>query len=208
MPAPVTLIVLVAAGSGSNPTTRTMAATTRDALGSSARVVVRETRSEPSDVEALAVERSDHADAIVELSWGDPQGRQAKLRMHVARSGRWIDRSIGFRPSDADSERGRTIGFAIASILPETPTEGSEPSVSSTSAPPSGVSPASRSAPAATAANPATTPATATPATASPATAAETPTSASTDGSAAASTTAAAAGVQTSENANTTVEPE
>jgi hypothetical protein len=182
-----------------------MAAATRDALGPSARVVVRETKSEPTDVEALAVEQSDRADAIVELSWGDPQRRQAKLRMHVARSGRWIDRSIGFRPSDADSERGRTIGFAIASILPEAPTEGPERSISSTSAPPAGVSPASRSAPGTSTATPATTPATGT---ATPATGVEAPASAATDGSSPASTTAPTATVQTTENVHATVEPE
>jgi len=197
--APVTLIVLVAAGTGSSPTTRTMAATTRDALGPSARVVVRETNGEPSDAEALAVEQSDRADAIVELSWGDPQRRQAKLRTHVARSGRWIDRSIGFRPSDADAERGRTIGFAVASILPEAPTEGSEPSVSSTPAPPPvAVSPASRPALGAAPGTPAT-------AIATPAAIAETPASVTRDGPSTASASAVVAAAQTSENANTTV---
>jgi hypothetical protein len=147
MSAPVTLIVLVAAGSGSDPTTHTMAATTRDALGPSAHVVVRETRSEPIDAEALAVEQSDRASAVVELSWGDSRHKQANLRMHVARTGRWIDRSIAFRPSDADSERWRTIGFAIASILPEAPTEGAQSSPSITSAPPTGTPPAPRPAP-------------------------------------------------------------
>jgi hypothetical protein len=154
MSAPITLILLVAAGSGSDPTTHTMVATTRDALGPSARVAVRETRSEPSDAEALAVEQSDRANAVVEVAWGDSRHRQAKLRMHVARNDRWIDRLIAFRPSDVDSERGRTIGFAIASILPEAPIEGSESNASTASAPPAGASPGSTSTPEAEAETP------------------------------------------------------
>ncbi len=143
-----------------------MAATTRDALGPSARVVVRETRSEPSDVEALA-------------------------------------------------ERGRTIGFAIASILPEAPTEGSEPSTSNTTAPPAVGTPASRSAPEAGAATPATgggaaqatggaAQATGGP---TPAPVAATPGSATADGPSPASKTTSSAVGQTTENVGTAVEP-
>jgi len=115
----LTLIVLVAAGEAADPAARAMAAATRDAMGNEARVVIREAASEPSDAEAIAAEASDEADVVVELRWGDARHRLAAIRMHIAPTGRWIDRQIEFRASDAEAERGRTLGFAVASIVPE-----------------------------------------------------------------------------------------
>jgi hypothetical protein len=117
---PVTLFILVAAGERAD-LTRAMAAATRDALGTNAVVVVREVPGEPSDSEALATESSDSANAVVELSWTDAHHQQASVRMHIAQDRRWVERSIGFLRQDADAERGRTLGFAIASILPQAP---------------------------------------------------------------------------------------
>ncbi len=115
---PVTLILLVAAGEGSNPTTVAMAHATGDAL-SGAPVEVRETPAEPTDADALAVERESHADAVIELIWNDADRRRVTLRVHLPTSHRWVERSIGFMPSDPASERGRTLGFAAASVLPD-----------------------------------------------------------------------------------------
>lgn len=132
---PVTLIVLVAAGDAGDATTRAMAKATREALGASAHVVVREAAGDPSDGEAIAAERVDAPDAVAELSWTDSHHRQASVRVHVARSARWFDRTIRFSPTDADTERGRTLGFAIASILPEGGVGGGEASASPATAP-------------------------------------------------------------------------
>jgi hypothetical protein len=43
----------------------------------------------------------------------------AMLRVHLAGRRRWMDRTIGFGVADADAERGRTIGLALASMLPD-----------------------------------------------------------------------------------------
>jgi hypothetical protein len=115
---PVSLIVLVAAGMAGDPTTLAMLRAARDALGD-APVEVREAHATPSDDDALAVEQQGHADAVVELAWIGAGRQHAKLRLHIARTGRWVERTIGFRPADAPAERGRTLGFAVASILPE-----------------------------------------------------------------------------------------
>jgi hypothetical protein len=117
---PVTLFILVAAGERPD-LTRAMVGATRDALGANAVVVVREATGEPNDPEALAIERSESADAVAELSWTDARHQQASVKMHTARDQRWVERSIGFLRLDADAERGRTLGFTIASILPQAP---------------------------------------------------------------------------------------
>jgi hypothetical protein len=123
----LTLVVLVAAGGSADPATAAMARATHDALGAQTSVVVRESAANgPSDEEVIAAEKTAGADAVVAVRWTDAQHAHAELRVHVARSGRWLDRAIGFESSDADAERGRTIGFAIASMLPE-PSTASEP---------------------------------------------------------------------------------
>ncbi|MDP9001996.1 MAG: hypothetical protein M3O46_18025 [Myxococcota bacterium] len=116
---PLTILLFVASGEGSDATTRAMARATREALGSRASVEVRETPAELSDDEAVIAEQLAHADVVVDLTWSDPGHRNATVRVHLARSGRWIGRSVGFMPSDASTERGRTIGFAVVSMLPE-----------------------------------------------------------------------------------------
>ena len=123
---PVTLFILVAAGERAD-LTRALVGATRDALGSNAVVVVREVSGEPSDPEALATERTENADAVAELSWTDARHQQAFVRMHIAQDQRWVERSIGFLRLDADAERGRTLGFAIASIVPPVSPEATAP---------------------------------------------------------------------------------
>jgi hypothetical protein len=109
----LTILLFVATGEASDGATRAMARATREALGSEVTVEVRETASELTDDEALITEQLTHADVVVALTWRDQGHRSATLRVHVARSGRWLSRSIGFMPSDASTERGRTIGFAV-----------------------------------------------------------------------------------------------
>jgi hypothetical protein len=119
----LTILLFVAAGEGSDATTRAMVRATREALGPTARVEVRETPNELTEDEALIAEQLAGASAVVDLTWADPAHRSAMLRVHVARSGRWIGRSIGFMASDASTERGRTIGFTVVSMLPEAAAE-------------------------------------------------------------------------------------
>ena len=119
----LTILLFVAAGEGSDPTTRAMARATREALGPGAKVEVRETAGELKEDEALIAEQVARADAVVDLTWTDSTHRSATLRVHIAKNGRWLGRSIGFMPSDASTERGRTIGFTVVSMLPEVAAE-------------------------------------------------------------------------------------
>jgi hypothetical protein len=137
---PVTLFILVAAGERAE-LTRAMANATQDALGPSGHVFVREVAGEPSDAQALATQSAENAGVVVELSWTDARHQQASLRLHFANDRRWVDRTIGFARSDADAERGRTLGFAIASILPQVPSPPAE-EAPPTGSVPSGAAPA------------------------------------------------------------------
>jgi hypothetical protein len=122
---PLSVVILVAAGGAADPATLAIERAASEALGRTARIVVRESMGTPTDGEALAVGSEEGERAAVEVIWADGAHRLAMLRVHLAGSGRWIDRAIGFGAGDADSERGRTIGFAVASMLPE-PEAGAE----------------------------------------------------------------------------------
>ncbi len=115
----LTLVILVASGQAHDPGTEAVARATREALGPDTRVEVRETTGTPTDNDAIQVETSAHADAVAEVRWNDARRDQAVLHVLVARTSRWVYRTIGFDASDAPAERGRTLGFAVASMLPE-----------------------------------------------------------------------------------------
>jgi hypothetical protein len=125
---PLTVVILVAAGRAADPATLAIERAASQALGHAARVVVREAMGTPTDGEALALEAETSEAAVAEVTWGDPGHRAATVRVHLAGQPRWFDRTIGFGPADVDGERGRTIGFALVSMLPETrPDDGQTP---------------------------------------------------------------------------------
>ncbi len=114
---PVTLVILLAAGEAASPTASAMAQGARDAFAGTV-AEVRETPGVPTDADAIAAESPSRPDAVAELIWRDPDHRSATLRVHLRQSHRWIERSFAFAASDPAAERGRTLGFAVASILP------------------------------------------------------------------------------------------
>ena len=119
----LTLVVLIASGAGgggaSDPSAGAMVRAARHALGAPTRVIVRDLPPSLDDAGAVAIGHALGADVVVELAWGDAARRRATVRVHADAAPRWIDRDIGFDAGDADRERGRTLGFAVASMLPE-----------------------------------------------------------------------------------------
>jgi hypothetical protein len=72
-----------------------------------------------SDRVALRAEERMRAAAVVQLAWVDEARSRAHLRLHVAETDAWIERTLAFSPADTEPERGRTLGFAVTSMLPE-----------------------------------------------------------------------------------------
>ncbi len=118
--AALTLLVLIASGDANGPVVTSLARAMREALGPEAEVTIREVPHVPSDDDAIALGHELHANAVIELIWKDTEHRRATLHFHAEpASSRWTDREVGFDAKDADAERGRMIGFALASMLPE-----------------------------------------------------------------------------------------
>jgi hypothetical protein len=114
----VILVIIVASGGGQSPAARGLIAASSETLGAGVSVQIHEA-AVPSDDEAARIEAATAPRAVAELLWLDDAQTRAHLRLHVARTDRWIDRVIAFASADNPSERGRTLGFALASMLPE-----------------------------------------------------------------------------------------
>jgi hypothetical protein len=71
-------------------------------------------RTLPSD--EMAVEQAQNAAGLVEMSWDDAH-RRVSLHCYVQANERWVDRTIAFDATDRESERGRLVGFTVASMF-------------------------------------------------------------------------------------------
>jgi hypothetical protein len=118
MSAAVILAIIVASGESQSPATRALVAACSDALGAGVSVELHEAAT-PSDREAAKLEAATGPRAVAEVLWSGAGHVSARVRLHVARTDRWIDRTIDFEAADSLSERGRALGFALASMLPE-----------------------------------------------------------------------------------------
>jgi hypothetical protein len=107
------------AGIEGDPFTPAVARATKEALGPDTHLVSKELEAAPSDEAATELGTEVHADAVVEVEWSLPDHLHSIIRMQRAGAARWFDREVGFRSIDEPTERGRTVGFAIASMMPE-----------------------------------------------------------------------------------------
>jgi hypothetical protein len=114
----VVLAIVIATQNVDDQATDSMRATAVEALGSEDAVVVREV-DETGDDETLRIERLVHAQTAALILWLDGTHTRARVRVHVADGNRWTERTIEFAIVDTPTERGRALGFAVTSMLPE-----------------------------------------------------------------------------------------
>jgi hypothetical protein len=130
------LLVLVVASGDRDPMPDAIERAARQSLGEGAGVVVRRVDELPTEARAAALGAEANASSVAEVAWGDAERRHARLHVRARSDGPWIDREIGFAESDAPGEQGRTIGFALASMLPEAdPTRAALPPAAPPAAP-------------------------------------------------------------------------
>ena len=111
------MIVLVTADP-SGAEGRAIETAAADTLGADATVVVRHVERAPEDRDALALAASLRADVVAEVVWLEPEHLHATVHVLFAGDLHWVERELGFSALDAETEKGRTIGFALASMLP------------------------------------------------------------------------------------------
>jgi hypothetical protein len=124
-PALTILLITISGGSPDeggvvdDPYAPAIARATREALGANTQIISKRLDTLPSDAEVVALGADAHADAVVEITWSLPDHLRTTIRMERASTGQWLDREVGFRTNDDPVERSRTVGFTIASMLPE-----------------------------------------------------------------------------------------
>lgn len=118
------VVVLIVSTTPSDPAADALELAAHELLGNSATIRVELTPRDLSNTETL--QRAGKADGVVELVWTDDAS--ALLHCYVAQDDRWVDRTITFSASDPAVERGRLLGFAIASMFPWLATPQSAPS--------------------------------------------------------------------------------
>ncbi len=121
MGAALIIMILVGAGESADVSTRAV----RSALEAAARrpvtVSVRETTKVPDEAEAAWLAADAKVDVVVEVGWVAPAHDHAVVHLH-GRDGRMLRASeLDFSVSEPRIERGRAIGFAVATMLADEP---------------------------------------------------------------------------------------
>src|SRR5690242_2576153 len=111
------VVIFVAAGETNNPATESATSAARELLGAEHEVQVREIDALHDDDRTLSIASALHASAVVELVWELPDHRGVHIRFHVEPRPGYRDRFLAFSEGDDLSERGRTVGYAIASNI-------------------------------------------------------------------------------------------
>ncbi|HKY35117.1 MAG TPA: hypothetical protein VJN18_04190 [Polyangiaceae bacterium] len=117
----VSLIVLLVAQDAGDPSIAAFERTVRSVLGPSASLKLERVAEDPADEDSAA--RGVDVDGVVELS-SSPDHSTARLHCYVSRQARWVDREITFGGNAGSqeqeaSERGRLLGFAVATMFAE-----------------------------------------------------------------------------------------
>jgi len=119
----VAIVVLVVAHGRGDPLLGAFEAAARSALGGDANFQIVTVEEDPPDEVSSA--QAGAVDGVVELSW-TADGRKARIHCYLSREQRWLDREITFGADTLGSareavERGRLLGFAVATMFYETP---------------------------------------------------------------------------------------
>ena len=110
----VVILLLVPPGEAQAPLVTGIVSAASRSLGTSSRVLV-DSRAATSDDDAVALSDRLHASAVVTLRW--LEGGRVSLHAHWSGQAGWTDRFFAFKDTDAMDERGRTIGFTLASMV-------------------------------------------------------------------------------------------
>lgn len=113
MQAAALVVIWTLASELSSPATSAMAGAASEALGPDMELRV----EAAPDPEGLRLADVGNASAVVRLTWDEAEHRRARVVCFSRRSQRWVDREVVFETSDPERERGRTLGFLLASMV-------------------------------------------------------------------------------------------
>ena len=113
------LTLLVLLSPGDEPMATAIAAAARATLGADTALELRFLAVAPNDAAALALAHDSGSAAIALITWTDSGHQRARLRVYSQTTRAWTARDLDFAARDPAEEKGRAIGFNLASMLPE-----------------------------------------------------------------------------------------
>ena len=129
MAAKALIVLWVVASEISSPTTLSLTHAFADAVSGEQQAAI-EVR-ESDDQAGAAPVKHVAGSGVVLLRWTGDHHRNANLRCYLPQSHRWVSRNVRFAREDPEEERGRALGFLLASMyvdelspkLPQPPRE-------------------------------------------------------------------------------------
>ena len=115
MPSPLIVVVVVTLADSGSDATHAMTRTVQEALADTALVMVHEEARPDDNVALTNLGNTMHANAVVVVQWNDTG--HASVRVYRTELKAWTTRDVAFNANDPPNERGRTLGFGIASIV-------------------------------------------------------------------------------------------
>lgn len=117
MPSPLVVVVVVALSGADGQSTQTLGRAAQESLGPEAVVVTRE-EARVDDTRVVELGEELRADTLVVVTWeDDPAAPRAELRLYSRRTRAWTQRAVTFSRDDPHDERGKALGFDIASMV-------------------------------------------------------------------------------------------
>ena len=116
--AAVRVLVVVLSGASGEAGTRPIEDALHAALAKDATIVVRSATAPVSDEALKATALVEKASLLGVVTWDEKQ-RRASVRFVKPSEGPWTERDVRFQVADAPAERGRTVGFTLASMMPD-----------------------------------------------------------------------------------------
>jgi hypothetical protein len=113
------LLLFVAASDGESPTVDAFVRALGEALGPAARVTLTDYQQPPTDAAVAQAAHARSATAAARLVWGDARRTIASLHVYMVKGDEGHDRRLRFAPTDPPDERGRALGFVVASYMLE-----------------------------------------------------------------------------------------
>jgi hypothetical protein len=114
----VIVLLLVARGDMQQPAMAALTRAAESVLGPESHIVFHERQRALADDEAIALADQMRASMVVSVTWSSDQSR-AHVHVHFAERPGWLERDVSFAPLDPPTERGRTLGFEIATMVPD-----------------------------------------------------------------------------------------
>ena len=116
----IIVLLVVARGEMQAPPLADLTHAAERALGTESRIVLHEEVAPLPDDDAVALAEQMRTTVVVELNWSADRTR-AHLHVHFVDRPGWLERDLVFAAEEPLTERGRTLGFEIATMVPDVP---------------------------------------------------------------------------------------